>query len=57
MGLLNKTSYQVFQNRMKISPPVLPVSLADDLQILKKITFICNDERISDNIYNNDGIR
>lgn len=27
---------------MKISPPVLPVSLAVHLQILKKISFICN---------------
>ena len=42
---------------MKISQTVLPVILAEHLQILEKICFICNDKCISDSItYNKDGI-
>ena len=39
----------MLQNEMKISPPVLPVKLEENSQILKMMFFICNDERISDN--------
>ena len=49
MALLNAISLKKFQNKMKMSPTVLPVSLAEHLQIFKKNMFICNDERISDN--------
>ena len=49
MALLNVVLLQVFQNKTKISLPVLPVSLAEYLQILKKVWFICNDEHIIDN--------
>ena len=42
---------------MKISQTVLPVILAEHLQILEKICFICNDKCISDSItYNKAGI-
>ena len=53
MALLNAISLQMFQNKMKISLTVILVSLVEHLQILKKISFICNDEHIIDNnIYN-----
>ena len=42
---------------MKISQIVLPVILAEHLQILEKICFICNDKCISDSItYSKAGI-
>ena len=36
MNLLNMIWLQMFQNKMKISPPLLPVNLAENLQILQK---------------------
>ena len=41
MTLLNAISLHMFQNKINISPPVLPASLAEHLQILKKMCFIC----------------
>ena len=49
MAVLNAIPLQIFKNKMKKYPQVLPVHLAEDLQILKKMRFICNDKRISDN--------
>ena len=47
----------MFQNKIEISPPVIPVSLAKYLQIVKKLRFIYNDKHISDsNAYNAPGI-
>ena len=43
------------QNKSKISPTVLPVSLAEHLQTSKEMCFICNDKRISDNNANKEG--
>ena len=40
-------SLQMFYNKMK-SPAVLPVRLAEHLQILKEMCFIYNDKCISD---------
>ena len=57
MALLNAISLQIFQNKMKISPPVLLTSLAEHLQVLKRTCFIFNNKRISDNnTYNKGGI-
>ena len=36
MAHLNAISLQMFQSKMKISPPVLPVSFAEHLWILKR---------------------
>ena len=54
-------SLKMLLNKIKISTPVLPVSRADYLQILKKIYFISNDKRISSRVsgnilYNEGGI-
>ena len=49
MSPLNEISLQMFQNKIKISPPVLPERLAEHLQILRKICFVCNDKRITEN--------
>ena len=49
MTLLNAISLNMFQNKIKISPLVLPTSLAEHLQILIKMCFICLNKRISDN--------
>ena len=46
----------MFQNKKKIYPPVLPVSLAEHLQILKKMCFICKDKRICDNTRYKEGV-
>ena len=57
MALLNAILLQIFQNRIKKSPTLLPLSLAKHLEILKKSRFICSDKRISDNNrYNAGGI-
>ena len=47
LALLNAISSQMFQNKKKMSPPVLPVSLAEHLQILKIVCFFCNNKRIA----------
>ena len=45
----------MFQNKKKISLPVLPVSLGEQLQIFKKMYFIYQNKRIGDNnTYNED---
>ena len=46
--MLNVISLQMFQNKMKISPPVLPVSLGQPSQIFKKMCSTCPNMRISD---------
>ena len=57
MALLNALSKQIFRKKIKISSTVLPISLSEHLQILKKMCFICNDKGISENNpYNQDGI-
>ena len=55
MALLNAISLQMFQNKIKISPTLLPVNLTEHLQISIKMCFICNDKRISDNNTKNEG--
>ena len=55
MALLNSILLEMFQNKIKISPTALPVNLAEHLQVLKKICFICNDKYISDNNTKNKG--
>ena len=45
----------MFQNKIKISPTVLPVNLAEHLQVFKWICFIRNDKLISDNNTKNKG--
>ena len=58
MALIKAIPLQMFQNKMKISPPVLWVCPAEHLQIYKKTYFICNDECTSDNnTYNNGGFQ
>ena len=46
MAPQNAISLQMFQNKMKIIPPVLPVSLAEHLQIFKKMCFTCNNNAL-----------
>ena len=54
---LNVISLQIFKNKMKKYPQVLPVHLAEDSQILKKvIIFICNRKRINCNNTLNEGV-
>ena len=48
MALLNAISLQMFQNKIKISPTVLPANLTEHLQISKKMCLIYNDKRISE---------
>ena len=57
IALLNSILLQMSQNKIEASPPALSVSLAEYLQILKKLCFICNGKHISDNYaYNVHGI-
>lgn len=49
MAVLNAMSLRIFKNKMKKSPQLLPVHLAENLQILKNMHFICKDKCISDN--------
>ena len=49
MALLKAILLQRFQSKMKISPPVGLVRLTKHLRILKKMSFICNNEHIIDN--------
>ena len=37
----------MFQNKRKMSPPVLPISLAEHLQVLKIVCFFCNNKHIA----------
>lgn len=56
-ALMNMISSQTLQNEMKISPPVLLVSLEDHFQVLGKMYFIRNFKCIRDNrTYNEGGI-
>ena len=57
MAVLNAISLQMFQNKIKISSTVLPVNLTEHLKISRKIYFICNDKRISDNNRKNDSAK
>ena len=56
MAMLNAIALHMFQNKVKIIPTVLPRSLADNLQHFKKMSFICNDKRISDNNTNSEAV-
>ena len=47
LALLNTMPLQMIHNKMK-SPAVFPVSLAEHLQVLKEMCFICNNKCISD---------
>ena len=53
--LLNAISLPIFQNKIKISPTVLTVSLAGHLQLFYKMSFACNDKHFSDNNKYNEG--
>ena len=53
MTLLNAISLQTFQNKMKISPPVLQASPAEHLRIYKKVRF----NTVTTIHYNKSGIR
>ena len=55
MALLNLISLQMFLKKIKISPTVLSINLAEHLQISKKMSFICKDKHISDNNTKNEG--
>ena len=54
---LNTISLQIFKNKMKKYPQVLPVHLVEDSQIFKKmIIFICNRKRTNGNNTLNEGV-
>ena len=58
MALLRAILLQIFQSKMRIPPPVGLVRLTKHLRILKKMSFICNNEYIIDNnAYNKGDIR
>ena len=50
MTRLNAMSLQMLENKIKLCPPVLPASLAEHCQNLKRCGFICSYKDISDNI-------
>ena len=45
MTMLNVITLQMFQSKMKVSPPVLSAILTEHLKMVKKMCFICNDDR------------